>query len=146
MKGTWGKLKATGRVSILDDSLSTTKFAAAVSRVSGMPARQRVRQPKSLGEILVIAHASVYAQDGVDVFILMDEGDGRRRAKEESDWLTERGHRPLSLWSTPQVLRDAVSPAFEQCPGGIRRTVLDQRAVRPIGCQRDHIDLSWLGL
>lgn len=85
VKGTWGKLKATGRVSILDDSLSTTKFAAAVSRVSGMPARQRVRQPKSLGEILVIAHASVYAQDGVDVFILMDEGDGRRRAKEESD-------------------------------------------------------------
>ena len=66
-----------------------------------------MRQPKSLGEILVIAHASVYAQDGVDVFILMDEGDGRRRAKEESDWLTERGHRPLSLWSTPQVLRDA---------------------------------------
>lgn len=113
VKGTWGKLKSTGRVAILNDDLSATDLAAAVSRVSGMPAEQRVKQRASLGEIMVIAHASVYAQRGVDVYILMDEGDGRRRAKQESCWLAQRGHRPLTLWNTLQVLRDAArSPGW----------------------------------
>lgn len=47
-------------------------------------------------------------QRGQQVFVLIDESDGRRRAIAEQRWL--RDHKApgrLLLWSTPQVLRAA---------------------------------------
>lgn len=105
--GTWRKLKGV-RVQILDDSIEEQVFAAAVGRVSGVPAADRVRSRKSLGEIMVIAHASVLAQGGETVFVLIDEGDGRRRAAAEANWLRKNNHPgALVLWSTRQVLEQS---------------------------------------
>ena len=104
----WAKLKSCGRVAILPDELTTLPFADAVTRISGMPARDRVRSRKSLGEIMVLAHASVFAQQDLDVFVLIDDGDGRRRASREAQWLRDQRHGGrLTLWSTRQVLREA---------------------------------------
>jgi hypothetical protein len=102
---TWKKLTSSGRVHLLDDSLTSTDFRDAVARISGMPATDRMRQRKSLGEILVLAHASVCVLQGHDVFVLMDDGDGRARAHRERQWL-QRQSAPgtLRLWGTRQVL------------------------------------------
>lgn len=108
--GTWQKLKMSGRLLILDDSLTTAELTTAVTRISGMPAKDRVRSRKSLGEIMVLAHATVHAQQGQQVFVLMDESDGRRRAKAEQRWLREqKAPGRLILWSTPQILRAAAN-------------------------------------
>ena len=73
-----------------------------------MPAAKRVRDTSSLGEILVLAHASYYAQRGVDVFVLIDERDGRARADQDKRWLEHRGAAgTLTLSGTRQVLREA---------------------------------------
>ena len=106
---TWKTLTAAGRVQILDDSLTDEAFTKAVSRISGMPASERMRSKTSLGEILVLAHASVYAQQGQDVFVLMDESDGRKRARREYEWLRRQGSGvgSMALWNTRQVLREA---------------------------------------
>jgi hypothetical protein len=73
-----------------------------------MPAQDRVRSRKSLGEIMVLAHASVYAQQGHDVFVLIDDGDGRRRASREARWLRSHGHiSRFDLWSTRRVLQES---------------------------------------
>lgn len=105
---TWRKLKSTSRIAILSDDLTTAPFIAAVTRISGMPAEKRLTDRNSLGEIMVLAHASMLAQAGTDVFVLMDERDGRSRCGREKQWL-ERHDVPgrLTLWSTRQVLKQA---------------------------------------
>lgn len=105
---TWATLKASGRVQVLSDTLATQELTDAVTRISGKPAADRMRQRKSLGEIMVLAHASVFAQAGQDVFVLIDESDGRLRAEEERRWL-RRAASPgrLEMWSTVQLLRAA---------------------------------------
>jgi hypothetical protein len=105
---TWATLKTSHRVEILPDELTTQEFTDAVTRISGMQAQNRVRDKKSLGEIMVLAHASVYVQQGVSVFVLIDEGDGRKRAGREARWLRDEGCTSvLTLWSTRQILQDA---------------------------------------
>ena len=107
-QSTWLKLKSAQRVDVLDDTLTEQELIDAVARTSGMPAEQRVRDGKSLGEIMVLAHASVLVQRGLAVFVLIDDGDGRRRARREQAWLDSAGAPGrLTLWSTPQVLRSA---------------------------------------
>jgi len=50
----------------------------------------------------------MFVQQGQDVFVLIDEGDGRRRASREAQWLRNNGHRKqLVLWSTRRVLQEA---------------------------------------
>ncbi len=44
---TWKTLTAAGRVQILDDSLTDEAFTKAVSRISGMPASERMRSKTS---------------------------------------------------------------------------------------------------
>ncbi|WP_416957748.1 hypothetical protein ACNKF0_09305 [Nocardioides sp. T5] len=106
--GTWATLKSTGRLRILDDTLTGQQFIDAVTRISGMPAADRVRSKASLGEILVLAHASVYAQNGTDVFVLIDEGDGRKRTEKEQLWLqANKAPGTLTLWGSRQVLLEA---------------------------------------
>lgn len=104
----WARLKAAQRVEVLPDELITQPFIDAVTRISGMPAKSRVRDRNSLGEIMVLAHASVYVQQGADVFVLMDEADGRQRARREMGWLQRQGCSSLlTLWSTRRVLQEA---------------------------------------
>lgn len=105
-QSTWRKLVAAGRVGILDDTLTDDLLIAAVARVSGQQAANRVRSGKDLGELMVIAHASVLAQRGTDAFVLIDDGDGRKRALREKEWLATSGATgTLTLWNTPQVLK-----------------------------------------
>jgi hypothetical protein len=112
VQATWLKLKANGHIMILDDALTTAVFTDAVTRISGMPATKRIENGSSLGEILVMAHASALAQAGTDVFILMDEDDGRKRCIREQKWLTRHGAPGrLTLWATRQVLKQA-DPAW----------------------------------
>jgi hypothetical protein len=117
----------SGRLLILVDTLTSSELTTAVTRISGMPAKDRVRTRKSLGEIMVLAHGTVYAQQGAQVFVLMDESDGRRRAMAEQRWLRDqKAPGRLILWSTPQVLRAAADQ-----PGWIagdlsRQVVYDQ--------------------
>lgn len=107
--GSWQKMTAAGRIEILDDTLADRPvFTSAVTRISGMPAAERVRTGASLGEIMVLAHASAYAQDGHEVYVLIDERDGRDRARKEMRWLHDQASAgSLTLWSTPQVLKSA---------------------------------------
>lgn len=107
-EATWRKLRSAGRIDVLDDTLTTQPFIDAVTRISGQPAHDRVRTGKSLGEIMVLAHASVLAQQGHNVYVLIDESDGRARAKREIAWL-QASNAPgkLTLWNTPQVLKHA---------------------------------------
>jgi hypothetical protein len=105
---TWKRLKGAGRVVVLDDTLSTYQFIDAVSRISGQNAHERVRAKKSLGEIMVLAHAAVFVQQGREVFVLIDEGDGRARAQRTIAWLRDtNAPGQLFLWSTRQVLKHA---------------------------------------
>jgi len=107
-EATWQKLVAAGRVIVLTDELDTLMFAEAIARISGVPALERVKSRKSLGEIMVLAHASTLAQRGTDVVVLIDEGDGRERCRRETEWLNR--HQALGqvvLWSTKQVLKQA---------------------------------------
>ncbi|MGE3449030.1 MAG: hypothetical protein AB7H92_15790 [Microbacteriaceae bacterium] len=105
-QSTWRRLVAAGRVDVLDDTLGDDVLVAAVARVAGQQATDRVRSSKDLGELMVIAHGSALAQQGTDVFVLMDDGDGRRRAQLEKEWLEKTGAPgALTMWSTPQVLK-----------------------------------------
>jgi hypothetical protein len=107
-QATWRKLKGAGRVVVVADELTTAVFTEAVTRISGVPASERVKSGRSLGEIMVLAHASALAQGGTDVFVLLDDGDGRHRCHREQEWLERhRGPGRLVLWSTPQVLKQA---------------------------------------
>ncbi|GAA3663757.1 hypothetical protein [Microbacterium marinilacus] len=104
----WRRLKAARHIEILEDELRGPHFAQAIARVSGMPARERLRQRESLGEILAIAHASSLAQQGVNAYVLIDEGDGRRRARREIAYLHGKAAPgELTLWSTLQVMQQA---------------------------------------
>ena len=112
---TWKKLVAAGRVQVLDDTVTgSPAFEAAIGRISGTPAKTRVRQSKDLGELMVIAHASVLVQAGMDVRILMDESNGRHKAAAEARWLRINGHSAgsLTVWSTQQVLKGAQQAGF----------------------------------
>lgn len=104
----WNRLKMSGRIRILDDYLTLTQFAATVTRISGMPAQQRMRSSRDLGEILVIGHASVAVQERHHAYVLMDESDGRRRVLRNGSGCRDQNLTgALTLWSTPNVLAHA---------------------------------------
>ncbi len=102
---TWQKLTTNRRVEVLSDDVSSSALLQAIARISGKPAQERLRIPESLGEILVIAHASVLAAQGTDVFLLIDDTDGRQRALREMKHLRAvAAPGAVRLWSTPQIL------------------------------------------
>lgn len=106
---TWRILTSDGGwIRVLEDTLETVEFSDAVTRIAGMPASARVRDRSSLGEIMVMAHASVLARSGEQVFVLMDDKLGRSQAAGEIDWLKRRGSAgEVRLWTTPQVMVEA---------------------------------------
>ena len=62
---------------------STAELDAAVGRIVGFTANERRRQAKDLGELMVVAHAVVAAEQGHHVTVMIDDGDGRRIATAE---------------------------------------------------------------
>ncbi len=102
------KTLTSSRISLLDDSVNTTEFVEAIERVSDMPVQARLRDRKSLGELLVIAHASVMAQAGKHATVLIDDGEGLGLAKREKKWLEVHScEESLELVSSVNVLRAA---------------------------------------
>jgi hypothetical protein len=103
----WRKLTAHW-IEILPDD-TTPELATVVQRVGGLPMDERRRQPKDLGETMVIAHAVVAAESGQSVTILIDDGPGARIATSEISRLRRLGSggRPvgsIKLASTLTVL------------------------------------------
>lgn len=101
----------TKYLQVLPDDV-TSELSAVVSRLAGMPMEQRVRSPKDLGEMMVVAHAVVAAESGETMTVLIDDGGGRRLAAGEAKRLDRlRGAgRPVGqvrLISTMTVLRNA---------------------------------------
>jgi hypothetical protein len=135
--GTWRKLTAHDRVTVLVDDLGPEAFTAAVTRVSEMPATRRVRSRSSLGEIMVIAHASALVQSGTAVVVLIDERDERRRARREQRWLKARELPPFALGSTVQVLRAAKDHPSWTAGGADVQAVYDAMCLVDDGLPKD---------
>ncbi len=103
----WRKLTANWIQILADDA--TPELATVVQRVSGLPIHERRKQPKDLGETMVIAHAVVAAESGHSVTILMDDGPGARIATSEISRLqrlASNGHPvgSITLASTLTIL------------------------------------------
>jgi hypothetical protein len=71
----WSKLTTHDWIQILPDDV-TPELATIVQRISGLPAAERMRHAKDLGETMVIAHAVVAAEAGQSVIVLIDDGPG----------------------------------------------------------------------
>jgi hypothetical protein len=77
----WRKLTPRW-IQILSDDV-TPELASVVHRVTRQPMDERLKHPKDLGEIMVIAHAVVAAEAGEAVTVLIDDGAGARLAMSE---------------------------------------------------------------
>ena len=78
---TWRKLTPTYIEVLADDP--TDELARVVNRITSQPMDARLKQPKDLGETMVIAHAVVAAEAGADVVVLIDDGRGAQDATRE---------------------------------------------------------------
>ncbi|OZD85351.1 hypothetical protein CH260_04850 [Rhodococcus sp. 05-2256-B2] len=106
----WAKLPER-LMEVLSDDV-TGELSAAVQRISGAPMAQRMRSGKDLGETMVIAHATVAAESGENVIVLIDDGGGCRAAAKEArrlQRLREQGNEvgSISLINTVSVLEGA---------------------------------------
>jgi hypothetical protein len=111
----WKKLTPRW-IQILSDDV-TPELATVVQRISGLPMDQRRRQPKDLGETMVIAHAVVAAESGQSVTILMDDGPGASIATFEISRLQRLGFSgqpvgSITLASTLTVLGRAAGNQY----------------------------------
>ncbi|MGW9350840.1 hypothetical protein SAMN05421803_10941 [Nocardiopsis flavescens] len=109
--GIWRKL-APNWMQILSDD-QTPELAAVVQRITRQPMAERLKRPKDLGEVMVIAHAVVIAEAGGRVTVLIDDGEGARTATSEINRLERlrRSGRPVgtfTLVGTLSVLERAV--------------------------------------
>jgi hypothetical protein len=80
----------------------TPELAAVVHRVTRQPKQKRLRHPKDLGEIMVIAHAVLAAEAGETVTVLIDDRSGARIATSEMSrlqCLRSQGHAVGSIRS-----------------------------------------------
>ena len=108
----WRKLTPRWLQIISDDE--TPELAAVVHRITRQPIQERLRHPKDLGEIMVIAHAVVAAEAGEAVIVLIDDGSGARIATSEMSRLQRlccqgRAVGSIRLVSTLTVLERAAS-------------------------------------
>lgn len=87
---------------ILDDD-AVPPLSDVAARIARMPLSQRARQGQDLGELMVIAHAVVAAQDGAAVVVIIDEEAGTRTAHAERRRL-ERLQAAGHLVGTLQVI------------------------------------------
>lgn len=108
----WRKIPQKLMTVLSDDFSKDLNYA--VQRITRMPMEKRSTIRKNLGEIMVLAHASIAAEKGRPVIILMDDGDGRKLVKQEQRRLNrfqEQG-KPvgdIKLISTLTVLERAAN-------------------------------------
>lgn len=110
---------------VLSDTV-TGELNQVIYRLERMPMEQRMRNRRDLGETMVIAHAVAAAQNGQDVFILMDERRGSQVAAHEGRRLERMRQQnvpvgSLRIINTVQVLRRAVMLGHIQDRGAMRR-------------------------
>lgn len=87
----WNRMTTAGRIKVLEDDVGSGALLEAIERISDQPWQQRMNRRESLGEVLVLAHASGFAQGGQTVFVLIDDGDAQKLARKEIRWLREHG-------------------------------------------------------
>lgn len=122
---TWRKLTPTWMQILSDDP--APELAAVVHRITQQPMNERLRQPKDLGEIMVIAHAVVAAEVGETVTVLIDDGQGARLATSE----IHRLRRLRSDGRTVGTIRPVNSlTVLERAVGG--KYIPDKAAMRDI--------------
>lgn len=133
----WRKLESARRIDVLSDN-ETPALSAAVQRLAAMPMAKRLKQSRDLGELMVVAHASVMAANGQNVAILIQEADGTRMAQQEAARLRHRGAPgSLRVWNTQTVLlRAARSP---ELPDKATARVVYER-MRPLDLALPPID------
>ncbi len=104
----WAKLENANRITILNDDV-TPELERAVSRITGLPMAERLKQGRDLGELMVIAHASRLAEAGDSIVILIDDANGQAVARSEQRRLDRLGTTQpavgsITLMTTAQIL------------------------------------------
>ncbi|MFW5415287.1 hypothetical protein J0910_01270 [Nocardiopsis sp. CNT-189] len=120
----WRKLTPNWMRILSDDQ--TPELAAVVQRITLQPMAERLKRPKDLGEIMVIAHAVVAAETGEEVTVLIDDGQGARTATSEIRRLERlrRSGRPvgaITLVSTVTILERAAQEQYVESKADMRR-------------------------
>ncbi|WP_240690549.1 MULTISPECIES: hypothetical protein [unclassified Amycolatopsis] len=124
-EATWHKLTPKW-VQVLSDD-PTPELAAVVERITRLPLLQRLRQPRDLGELMVVAHAVVAAESGRTVRVLIDDGQGARLAAAEAARL-ER----LRAQAKPVGTVERVSTLTVLEVAARKRLVADRGAMRDL--------------
>ena len=108
-KAQWTVLENAGRIDVLSDD-ETPELSVAVQRLARMPMTQRLQYGKDLGEVMVIAHAAVLAEEGKNVTILIQERDGTALALQEAARIASMSGvtGSIRVWNTETVLLSAV--------------------------------------
>lgn len=106
------KIQGTKLFDVLSDE-ATNELNRAFQRITGEPLGSADLSAKNLGEAMVIAHAVVRAEAGQTVVVIIDDGDGRRRARSEQARLMRMKLRGVScgrieLLSTVGILKQAL--------------------------------------
>lgn len=128
----WRKLTPRW-IQILSDDV-TPELATVVHRVTRQPMNERLKHPKDLGEIMVIAHAVVAAEAGGAVTVLIDDGAGAKLATSEIgrlQRLRSTGHAvgSIRLASTLTVLRRAIGTEHLPDKAAMRETYARLRSL-----------------
>jgi hypothetical protein len=105
----WKTLENAKRIEVLSDN-ETRELSAAVQRLCNVPMAQRLLQSKDLGEIMVNAHASVLADTGRQVTILIEERQGTALAKREATRFARMSPKrgSIQVWNTETILLRAI--------------------------------------
>lgn len=110
---------------ILNDD-ATGPLRESFERLAQMPMSVRIKNGKDLGELMVLAHAAIQAEQGHDVTVLIDDQGGQRLAALESRRLDRRrvgepntGH--LHLITTLTVLECSVAGQYLPDPAALRK-------------------------
>lgn len=109
--GIIAKIQGTRLFNVLSDD-PTAELNRAVERIAGVPLGSGHLPMKNLGEVMVIAHAVVRAEAGQTVVVIIDDGDGRHRARLEQARLMRMQMNGVAcgrieLLSTVDILRRA---------------------------------------
>jgi predicted nucleic acid-binding protein len=85
--------------------------------ISQTPFAERVRQTRDLGELMVMAHALVLRDQGLDVIVLIDEWRGQQLASRQN----------LRVMDTQSVLRSAARNGLITDRGQMRKVYAELR-------------------
>lgn len=119
----WPKLTPDWIQILCDDP--TPELESVIRRMTQLPMDRRLRDPKDLGETMVIAHAVVLAESGEQVTVLIDDGKGAQLASLEIRRLArqrERGRAvgEVLLVNSLTVLRKAAGTQHIPDRGAMR--------------------------